>query len=149
MSICDFLHVRKELVVHGSGFRESARRWSDYSWKFRRWLRRRLRRGLIEVSQKFCIDLFFGNPPVRTWVAIRTALGVHLKLADLTFHDVILPVDAFSAPKTKIMIYQWAGPLVSVKLQMSRMKMQVAVRAVLGDTFRYGAEAKCALNSVL
>ena len=72
---------------------------------------------------------------------IRVALSVWFKFANLTRHDVILLVDAFGAPRTKVMINQWTRPIVSVRLKVSWMKVQVTVRAVLCNDFRYGATA--------
>ena len=90
----------------------------------------------------------FGDPPVRTRLVIRIALGVQLVLTDLTFHDVILLVGAFGAPRTKVMTYQWAWPLVPVNLKVSWVKKEAAINAVLRDNLSRGAKAISALRRV-
>ena len=53
------------------------------------------------------------------------------------------------APRTEIVICQWAGPLFTVKCIVSRMKEEVAIRAMLCDDLRDGARTVSALRGVL
>ena len=90
--------------------------------------------------------MFFVGPTVRTRVVIRVAPGVQLVLTNLARHDVVLLVDAFGAPGTKVMIHEWAWPLISMCLEMSRVEEEITIWAVFSNNLRYGAEAVCTLR---
>ena len=67
------------------------------------------------------------------------ATSVQRVLADVAVHDVVMLLDVFCAPRAQVVIDHWTRPFIPVFLQVSRVKVQIAVATVLGDALRDGA----------
>ena len=63
------------------------------------------------------------------------AVFVKSVLANFTLLHVLLFFDVFCAPGAQIMVYDGARPVVTMRLVMSRVKVTVAVTALLSDDF--------------
>ncbi len=67
---------------------------------------------------------------------VTEALSVQFILAYFALEYILVLLNVRRAPRTEIVICQWAGPLFTVKCIMSRMEEEVAIRAMLCDNLR-------------
>ena len=76
-------------------------------------------------------------------------MSVQVILADLALEDVLLLLNVFIAPRTQVVVNEWARPLISVKLQVAWVEIAVTIWAVLGDGFGHIALAITTLDRVV
>ena len=80
---------------------------------------------------------------------ICIALGMQRVETNGTLHYVFVFVDVVGAPWTEIAVHERTWPIVTVRLVVSRVKIQVAVCTMFSDNFWTGAIALRALHWVL
>ena len=93
--------------------------WCDGSWT-------------LKVTLRFPL-----GPTCWAWFVCYAAFRVHFQQAHAALEYVLLLFDVIVAPSTNVGVDDWARPVVAVELVVARMKVQLAVLAVVSDDLRH------------
>ena len=72
---------------------------------------------------------------------LNVAMSEAMIFANVARHDVLFLFNVPIAPRTRVVINEWAWPLIPVTLQAAWVILAVTILAMLGDRFRHVALA--------
>ena len=76
-------------------------------------------------------------PSIRARIMSSEAFRVESVVADLTRLRILMLMNKICTPWAEVVVEEWTGPFLAMRLEMPRMKVTIAVHAVFCDDFRY------------